>query len=82
VERSKVYECQVHFGPVSFQKNAPPSPTCNHDQNVCDVCIRTDLEAKIRANCSRDFKCLDPECRKELSSARVRELIGPDCVKM
>jgi len=77
-----MYECLVHCDTVSFTKDAPPTPTCNHDQNVCDDCMRTDFEGKIRSNRLKDLKCLDPECKKPVSGPRIRELVSKEVVKV
>ncbi|KAK0733227.1 hypothetical protein B0T26DRAFT_745292 [Lasiosphaeria miniovina] len=82
VERSKVFECMVHCDEVACSDDGPPAPTCAHDQNVCDDCVRTEFEGKIRANRLKDLKCLDPDCRKEVPSKRVRELVGPEARKI
>jgi len=82
VEKYMVYECQVHFDTASLPSRAALYETCNHDQNVCNDCMGTDLETKTRENRLRELKCLDPECRVDLHPMRVRALVGPECIQL
>lgn len=77
-----MYECLVHCDDVTFTKDSPPTATCNHDQNVCDDCVRMDFETKVKGNRLKDLKCLDPDCKKDVPGKRIRELISAECVKM
>ncbi|KAK4224092.1 hypothetical protein QBC38DRAFT_502567 [Podospora fimiseda] len=82
IKETSMYQCLVHLEDEPCATDAPPTPGCNHDQNVCNACMRTDMEGKIRSGKLQNLTCLDPYCMKPLPVHKVRKLIGPECLKI
>ncbi|KAK4224096.1 hypothetical protein QBC38DRAFT_502570 [Podospora fimiseda] len=76
IEASKTLDCIVHMDTVKYTTNKPPSSNCKHDQNVCDLCLRTDFESKIQRGPLGAFVCPDLECKEKVPANSVREVIG------
>lgn len=83
LEESKVFECTVCCEDIPFKEDIPPAPTCQHDQNVCNNCMRADFERKVNTNRLKELRCPDPECRQDVPPKRIRELLaGSDALKV
>ncbi|KAM7218488.1 hypothetical protein V8F06_006092 [Rhypophila decipiens] len=83
LEKSKVFECLVCCDDINYRVDSPPAPTCQHDQNVCNGCMKTDFEAKVKTNRIKDLRCPDPKCKQDVPPKRIRELLaGSDAVRI
>ncbi|KAM7207858.1 hypothetical protein V8F20_001900 [Naviculisporaceae sp. PSN 640] len=83
LEKSKVFECTVCCEEITYKEDVPPTPTCQHDQKVCNDCMRTDFEGKVKTNRLKELKCPDLECRQDVPPQRIRQLLaGSDALKV